>query len=103
MPLTPEAKVKDLVKRVLRRYAVYWHMPVQNGLGAPSLDFVCCCNSRYFAIETKAHGKKPTIRQLKTIEDISNARGKVFVIDGETGLAELENWLQEVERHARIP
>ena len=103
MPVTPEGKIKDLVKRVLRRYNVYWHMPVQNGLGAPSLDFVCCCNSKYFAIETKAPGKKPTVRQLKTISDIKFARGKVFVIDGDVGLEELERWLEEVDNNVGIP
>lgn len=91
---TPEGKVKEKVKRVLRSHGAYWHCPVQNGMGAPSLDFICCFHGLFFAIETKAPGKKPTPRQLLTIGEIKTTGGKVFVIDGDT--TELENWLVEV-------
>jgi hypothetical protein len=90
---TPEGKVKEQVKRVLRKHGVYWHCPVQNGMGAPSLDFVCCHRGLYFAVETKSPGKKPTPRQLLTIADIELTGGKVFVIDGDT--TELDDWLKE--------
>jgi hypothetical protein len=90
---TPEGKVKEQVKRVLKKRGVYWHCPVQNGMGAPSLDFICCFRGNFVAIETKAPGKKPTPRQLLTIADIEASGGKVFVIDGDT--TELEDWLKE--------
>lgn len=90
---TPEGKVKDAVKRVLKSNGVYWHMPVQNGMGAPSLDFICCHNGRYVGIETKAGNKKPTPRQALTISQIEAAGGKCFVVNEETGTAELEQWL----------
>jgi hypothetical protein len=92
--LKPEEKVKAAVKKVLLKYGAYWHMPVQNGFGAPSLDLICCLKGKYFAIETKAPGKKPTPRQETTIAAIRAAGGKVFVIDGDTSL--LESWLTEV-------
>lgn len=88
---TPEGKVKEKVKRVLKAHDAYYHMPVQNGMGSPTLDFVGCHVGRYFAIETKAPGKKPTPRQELTIDQIRQAGGKVFVIDGDT--SELEEWL----------
>ena len=91
--MTPEGKVKDAVRKVLREHKAYWHCPVQNGMGAPSLDFICCRNGRYFAIETKAPGKKPTERQLQTIHEIQSAGGSVFVIDGEIGLDLLKLFL----------
>ena len=91
--VTPEGRVKDAVKKLLKEHRVYWHMPVQNGMGAPSLDFVCCVKGKYFAIETKAPGKKPTPRQENTIAEIQRAGGKVFVIDG--SLDALEIWLKE--------
>lgn len=91
---TPEGKVKNLVKQVLKKHGVYWHCPVQNGMGAPSLDFICCFQGHFFAVETKAPSKKPTPRQLLTIAEIEAAGGKVFVIDGDT--TELEDWLLEV-------
>ena len=92
--MTPEGKTKVAVKAVLRAHGAYWHCPVQNGMGAPSLDFICCFKGRYFAVETKAPGKKPTPRQEITISEIRDAGGKVFVIDGDC--SELDDWLREV-------
>lgn len=83
---TPEGKVKDKVKEILREFDVYWHCPVQNGMGAPGLDFWCCYRGIFFAIETKAPGKTPTPRQLITIAQVRKAGGMVFVIDGTYGV-----------------
>lgn len=79
--MTPEGKVKALVKRALKTHGVYWHCPVQNGMGAPSLDFICCVEGQYVAIETKAPGGKMTPRQQKTAEAICLSGGRVFVVD----------------------
>ena len=92
--MTPEGKVKEKVKALLKQYGCYWHMPVQNGMGAPSLDLICCIKGKYFAIETKAPGKKPTPRQEHTMLEIQRAGGKCFVIDG--SLETLEIWLKEM-------
>jgi len=93
--MTPEGKNKAAVKALLKKYGVYWHMPIQQGLGAPSLDFICCCGGRYLAIETKAPGKRPTPRQYLTMAHIQAARGVVFVIDGtELPLKNLEEFLR---------
>lgn len=91
--MTPEGKVKAKVKDVLRKHGVYWHCPVMNGMGAPSLDFVCCHKGLYFAIETKAGNKQPTPRQETTINQIRLAGGLAFVINEVTGLSDLEDWL----------
>jgi hypothetical protein len=93
---TPEGKVKSQVKDVLKKYAAYWHCPVQNGMGAPTLDFVGCHFGEFFAIETKAPGKKPTPRQELTMDEMKKAAAKVFVIDGDT--SELEEWLSDFRR-----
>lgn len=90
---TPEGLIKNAVKLMLKKHGVYWHCPVQNGMGAPSLDFVCCHKNKYLAIETKAPGKRPTPRQEITISEIEKAGGRVFVIDGD--LVPLEEWLNE--------
>lgn len=88
MASTPEAKVKAKVKRAFTEMKqqlgieVYYHMPVQNGMGAPTLDFVGCIRGQFFGIETKAPGKKPTERQLLTIADMERAGGKTYVYDG---------------------
>ena len=102
MASTPEAKVKAKVKAALKGlrdkgYPVYYHMPVQNGMGAPTLDFIGCFGGNFFAIETKAPGKKPTERQLDTIADIQKAGGHAFVYDG-TNTAEFAGWLSMLSK-----
>jgi hypothetical protein len=91
---TPEGRVKDRVKKLLKRFdAIYYHMPVMNGMGAPTLDFICCVRGYYLAIETKAPGKVPTPRQELTIAAISKAGGYVFVVDGDDTYDRLEAFL----------
>ncbi len=102
MGMTPEGKVKARVKDVLKFRQAYHHMPVQNGMGAPSLDFHVCLPTiitqdmvgkrigLYVGIETKASGKDFTPRQATTAKAIIAAGGKVFLIDGDT--QELEQW-----------
>lgn len=92
--MTPEGKVKEKVKKLLKEAGVYYHMPVQNGMGAPTLDIVGCHQGHFFAVETKAPGGKPTPRQEQTIADMRRARAAVFVVDGsDKSLAELRAWL----------
>jgi hypothetical protein len=91
--MTPEGIVKEQVKRVLRALHAYWFCPVQNGMGAPALDFmqVQVPGCPAFCIETKAPGEKLTVRQARTKRDIEKAGGTVFVIDGDT--EEMEEWV----------
>lgn len=91
--MTPEGRVKEKVKQLLKRHGAYYHMPVQNGMGAPSLDFICCHEGRYFGVETKAANKTPTPRQLGTMRAIRESGGAAFLVNEETGLKELEEWL----------
>jgi hypothetical protein len=91
--MTPEGRVKKVVKEILKEYGAYSFMPVQNGMGAPALDFHCIHRGVGFCIETKAPGKKPTKRQLHTMEAVAAAGGKNFVIDGEVGYKQLREWL----------
>jgi len=95
MAATPEAKVKRRVSQILKRAAkVYYFMPVQTGYGSPTLDYLGCSRGRAFAIETKAPGKKPTIRQEAIIKEMEATNMTVFVIDGEPAqYEELRLWL----------
>lgn len=92
--MTPEGKVKDRVKKLLKKFGVYYHMPVQNGMGAPTLDFVCCHKGYFIAIETKAGNKQPTTRQEITMNEIRAAGGFVFLVNEVQGLVELEAFLE---------
>jgi len=91
--MTPEGKVKEKVKKLLKAHGAYYHMPVQNGMGAPSLDFIGCHRGLYYGIETKAGNNQPTPRQETTISQIRAAGGLAFVVNEVSGLEELEAWL----------
>ncbi len=94
---TPEKKVKEAVKRVLKSLGpnVYAHWPVSNGMGAPCLDCHGCYRGLYFAIECKAPGKVPTSRQDETIRKIAGAGGIVFVISSFIGVERIGRTLEE--------
>jgi hypothetical protein len=78
---TPEGKVKAKIKKLLNKYGAYSHAPVQNGMGKPTLDFVCCVNGLYLTIEAKTRGKKPTTRQETTMGQVSKAGGLAVWVD----------------------
>lgn len=91
--MTPEGKVKAKVSRLLKTTPGVWYtMPVPSGFGESTLDYLGCHLGRFFAVETKAPGKKPTARQENTMAAIRRGGGTVFVIDGDT--TELEQWLR---------
>lgn len=101
---TPEAKVKAKVNKVLARYKdLYRYMPVPSGYGAPSLDYVCCYRGQFFAIETKAPGKKPTAVQMHTIAAMERAGARVFVIDHVDATGPLEEYLEATSRDPHQP
>jgi hypothetical protein len=101
--MTPEGKVKERVKKFLREHNAYWFCPVQNGMGAPALDFmqVQVPGVSAFVIETKAPGKKVTVRQARTIAQIRAAGGTVFIIDGD--IQEMEQWINMSLTRSRRP
>jgi len=96
---TPEGKVKDKVKALLKKHGAYQFWPVQMGYGAPCLDCIGWHQGRGFAVETKAPGKKPTKRQLATAKEMLAAGAPVFIIDGveSHGWTLLENWLASLD------
>ena len=92
MAKTPEAKVKDAVKKILDANGVYYFMPAANGYGRAGIpDIVCCVNGYFLAIECKAGNGKTTLLQNREIARIIRAKGRALVIN-ETNL----NLIQEV-------
>lgn len=92
--MTDEGKVKAKVKRLFKQYGVYYHMPVQNGMGEPTLDFVACVRGHFCSVETKAQGQQPTARQLATMRRMKDAGGFVFLVSCDAELNILEAFLQ---------
>lgn len=89
---TPEGRVKAQVNRAIADLCsshgknIYRFMPVQNGMGAPGLDYFLCVNGYFVAIETKARGNTLTPRQTLTKEAIEAAGGRVFKVDDAASL-----------------
>jgi len=96
MSRTPEGKVKRKVSELLsKQKRMYYEMPVPSGFGKTTLDYIGCHYGRFFAIETKAPGGKPTDRQSTTIAQMEASGAKVFVVIGDEGMQELTDWLTE--------
>lgn len=87
--MTPEGRVKKLVKKALDTFgADCWRfMPVQSGFGTVALDYLICIKGRFVAIETKAPGKRLTPLQEGTKALIEGAGGIVLVVWDEGSLA----------------
>lgn len=97
---TPEGRVKSKVRAALTELpATYRFMPVQNGMGAPSLDFICCIAGLFVAIETKVPGKHLTDRQRTTANAIAAAGGMVFVI---RDVQDIDHMLTTLHYHLRV-
>lgn len=91
--MTPEGRVKNQIRKVLKEFGVWFYSPVSNGMGMHGIpDFVGIHKGRSIMIEAKAPGGKPTPRQEITIAAIRSAGGQVFVIDGDC--SDLITWLQ---------
>ena len=94
MALTPEAKVKASVKKWLNAKGIWFFMPMQSGFGVVGIpDFICCIPPRgkFFAIETKAPGKRSNVtpNQEARISEIQLAKGIAIVVDDVKQLDEL--------------
>ena len=80
---TPEGIVKRKVRNLLAEYQdIYTYWPVPSGFGKTQLDVLGCYRGRFFSVETKAEGKKPTLRQTEELKNIAQAMGETFVIAG---------------------
>lgn len=81
---TPEVKVKNKVKAVLKNLGAYYVMPVTSGYGRSGApDFLVCHKGRFIGIECKAGNNKPTALQEKNLREIEDAGGSSLVIDEE--------------------
>jgi hypothetical protein len=104
--VTPEGRVKQRLRNLLKGYSgVYLYWPVPSGYGRTTLDVLGCYRGKFFAVETKAEGKKPTLRQHTELEAIARAGGRVFVISGTESpvFGELRAWLDTLRHEPDDP
>lgn len=82
--MTPEAKVKASVVKLLKKHEVYYFFPATHGFGRSGVpDIICCFNALFLAIECKAGKGKTTALQEKELQRIRTAGGDTFVINEE--------------------
>ena len=97
---TPEGRTKAKLRKLLAEYTgIYTYWPVPFGYGRTTLDVLGCYRGRFFSVETKAEGKKPTLRQTVELQQIETAMGRAFVIAGVNSpvFDELRAWLDEIK------
>ena len=100
MAKTPEAKVKAKVTNILKSHKAYFFYPFSGGFGTSGIpDIVGCVNGKFFGIECKANGGKPTALQLHNLNMIQLCGGKAIVVD-ETNLHAVEELMQQLKGQA---
>jgi len=93
--MTPEAKVKARVVKILKEHKIYYFFPATHGFGRSGVpDIICCYNSLFMGIECKAGKNKPTALQEKEMKKIREAGGVTFVIN-EENVKDLVNWITD--------
>lgn len=98
MAATPEKRVKEGVKKVLKDLGIYFFMPATYGFGRSGVpDFVCCMDGMFIGIECKAGSNKPTVLQEREMTGIRAAKGHAFVVN-ETNLENLKQELTCLKR-----
>ena len=94
--MTPEGKVKDKVKKLLKKYGIYYCMPMGTVWGKSGVpDILACVYGQFVGIETKAG--RGTCTKLQEIEqkNICNSGGLTFVVN-ENSMDALDDWLSRM-------
>jgi Holliday junction resolvase len=98
MAQTPEGKVKDKVRKLLKELEVYYFMPPTGGFGKSGVpDFICCTDGLFLAIECKAGANMPTPLQNREIDLIRAAGGTAMVVR-ETNIEDVRIVIRELRR-----
>jgi Holliday junction resolvase len=79
---TPESKVKKKVKKILDDLGAYHFSPMMDGYGRSGVpDIIACYKGKFIGIECKSGDNKPTLLQLRNIDDIKRNQGLAIVIN----------------------
>jgi Holliday junction resolvase len=94
--MTPEAKVKNKVKKILDSLGCYHFSPLTGGYGRSGVpDIIVCHKGLFIAIECKAGKGKLTELQKYNMEQIK-ASGGLAIMVNEGNIEELLTQLKEV-------
>ena len=91
---TPEKKVKDKVKAILKELGAYYFMPATHGFGSSGVpDIVACWSDVFIGIECKAGKGHPTELQMKNINAIRENGGTAVIVN-EITVPVVEAWIK---------
>jgi hypothetical protein len=84
--VTPEGRVKKLLKAFLARHGVYQFWPVQTGYGAATVDCLACWSGKFMAIECKREGvEELSARQAAIMKQMRAAGAQTTLVTIEDG------------------
>ena len=79
-----ETLLKEKAKDDTRSKGAYYFYPVTGGYGKSGVpDIVGCFRGKFFGIECKAGGNKPTPLQEKNLREIADCEGIALVVNEE--------------------
>ena len=94
MATTPEGRVKNRLKYMLKSNNVWFYMPQAGAFGKAGIpDFLLIVEGRFVGVEWKAGRKNPTALQIATMKQIDDAGGKCFLVYDYDTQDELERWI----------
>ena len=94
---TPESKVKKQVKKILDDLGAYHFSPMMDGYGRSGVpDIIACYKGKFIGIECKSGDNKPTLLQLRNIDDIKRNQGLAIVIN-EANIESLLALVKEIQ------
>lgn len=94
--MTPEGRVKERVKKILKGFNAYVVMPATGGYGnSGTPDFLICHKGRFIGVECKAGKGEATALQLAHLAAIVS-NGGISVIVNEHNVDSLEQILKDI-------
>lgn len=92
--MTPEAKVKVKVAKILREFGAYYVMPVTGGYGnSGAPDFLVCYQGKFIGIECKAGKGRLTALQEHNLINIRKSGGHAIMVN-EENINDVKNILE---------
>ncbi len=108
--MTPEGRVKEEIKKVLKEFGVWFYMPVPSPMGRAGIpDFmgVTPWDGKALGIEAKAPKGKPTENQKRFIQEMTAAGALAMVAWGadevREALRDSQQKAQEVNHRGQAP
>jgi hypothetical protein len=98
--MTPEGRVKNTIKKILKDYKVVYAMPATGGFGKSGVsDFLVCHRGYFISIEAKSGSSQPTALQKKWLKEVAEAGGWGLVIneDNMDEITDLFDSIDEVD------